>query len=100
MLVYTETKTVIYKLSLSNFEFTLCLIDGFDMGNELLLFPMSLRVEKNSIERSKDGYFVDFIFSKRSGDEKYNVLEFADNSKRIPNSIYNMLDKRFINKDK
>ncbi len=96
VLVYTKTKTVLYKLSLSNFEFTLCLIDGIDKDDKMLLFPMSLRAEKNSVERSKDGYFVDFIFSKRYGDEKYNILEFKTISKKIPNSVYDMIDKEII----
>ena len=46
VLIYTETKTVIYKLSVSNFDFTLCLVDRFDKNEEMLLFPKSLRVEK------------------------------------------------------
>lgn len=96
VLVFTETKTVLYKLSLSNFEFTLCLVDGFDEDEKMLLFPMSLRVEKNSLERSKDGYFVDFIFSKRPSDEKYNTLEFKRGSNKIPDSVCGLIDEKFF----
>ena len=86
VLIYIETKTVIYKLSVSNFDFTLCLVDGFDKNEEL----------KNSLKRSKDGYFVDFILSKRAGKDKYKFLEYKDSFKILPNFICEKIDKDIL----
>lgn len=62
-----QTVTIIYKLSVTNLEFTLGLTENIDAnGNKIndFFLPMSLRVEDSSVEKSYDGEIVDFIFSK------------------------------------
>ena len=51
---------------------------------------------KNSLKRSKDDYFVDFILSKRAGKDKYKILEYKDSSKILSNSIYVKIDKDIL----
>ena len=62
-----QTVTIIYKLSVTNLEFTLGLTENIDdKGNKIndFFLPMSLRVEDSSVEKSNDGKVVDFIFSR------------------------------------
>ena len=56
-----QTVTIIYKLSVTNLEFTLGLTENIDVnGNKIndFFLPMSLRVEDTSVEKSKDGEIV------------------------------------------
>ena len=60
-----KTITIIYKLSITNSKFTLCLTENIDKnGNKInnLYLPMSLPVKGKSIENSKEVKNVDFIF--------------------------------------
>jgi hypothetical protein len=62
-----QTVTIIYKVSVTNLEFTLGLTENIDVnGNKIndFFLPMSLRVEDSSVEKSKDGEIVDFISPK------------------------------------
>ena len=93
-----KTKTIIYKLSVTNLEFTLGLTENIDKQgkriNEYFL-PMSLRVRDASIEKSKDGDIVDFIFCKDASLEKYNQLLVKDENKNIPETIRHLIVDSF-----
>ena len=93
-----KTKTIIYKLSVTNLEFTLGLTENIDKQgkriNEYFL-PMSLRVRDASIEKSKDGDIVDFIFCKDASLEKYNQLLVKDENKSIPETIRHLIVDSF-----
>lgn len=85
-----QTVTVIYKLSVTNLEFTLGLIENTDdKGKKIndFFLPMSLRVEDSSVEKSNDGEIVDFIFSKDASVAKYDALLVEDKHKLIPESV-------------
>lgn len=72
-----QTVTIIYKLSVTNLEFTLGLTENTDeKGNKIndFFLPMSLRVEATSVENSNDGEIVDFIFSKDASVAKYDTM--------------------------
>lgn len=93
--------TIVYKLSVTNLEFTLGLTENVDDSgkkiNEFFL-PMSLRVEDSSVEKSKDGDIVDFIFSKDASVAKYDSILFEDKHKAIPESIKHLISDSFYNK--
>ena len=59
---------------------------------------MSLCVEDSSVEKSKDGDIVDFIFSKDASVVKYDSILFEDEHKAIPESIKHLISDRFYNK--
>lgn len=93
-----KTATVIFKISVSNLEFTLGLIENVDNYGKRIndyFLPMSLRVEDSSIEKSNDGEIVDFIFSKEASNSKYRTMVVKDNKKCIPKSICHLIDERF-----
>lgn len=93
-----ETLTITYKISLTNFEFTLGLTENTDADSDKvsdLFFPMSLRVKDFSVEKSNSGEIVDFIFSKDASVEKYDVLLVKDERKQIPETIRNKIDEKF-----
>ncbi len=93
-----KTLTVVYKLSVTNLEFTLGLTENIDSsGNKINEFflPMSLRVEDKSVEKSSDGEVVDFIFSKDASVQRYNILLVGDKSKIIPDSIKHLISDSF-----
>lgn len=95
-----QTVTIIYKLSVTNLEFTLGLTENIDAnGNKIndFFLPMSLRVEDSSIEKSYDGEIVDFIFSKDASVAKYNILLVEDKYKSIPKSICHLISDSFYN---
>lgn len=96
-----QTVTIIYKLSVTNLEFTLGLTENVDdSGNKIndFFLPMSLRVEDSSVEKSKDGDIVDFIFSKDASVAKYDSILFEDKHKAIPESIKHLIGDSFYNK--
>lgn len=93
-----QTVTIMYKLSVTNLEFTLGLTENLDnYGKKIndFFLPMSLRVEDSSVAKSADGDIVDFIFVKDASKAKYNDLVFADEHKSIPNSVSYLIDKKF-----
>ena len=96
-----QTVTIIYKLSVTNLEFTLGLTENVDdSGNKIndFFLPMSLRVEGSSVEKSKDGDIVDFIFSKDASVAKYDSILFEDKHKAIPESIKHLISDSLYNK--
>lgn len=95
-----QTVTIVYKLSVTNLEFTLGLTENIDdKGNKINEFfvPMSLRVEDSSVEKSSDGEIVDFIFSKDASLARYDTLLVEDKNKIIPESIKHLISDKFYN---
>ena len=94
-----QTVKITYKLSVTNLEFTLGLTENSDKnGNRVnnLFFPMSLRVEDSSVEKSADGEIVDFIFSKDASVAKYDTMLVKDDKKTIPTIVQSLLSDEFI----
>ena len=92
-----QTVTIIYKLSVTNLEFTLGLTENTDAnGNKIndFFLPMSLRVEDTSVEKSNDGEIVDFIFSKDASVAKYDTLLVEDKNKMIPGNIKHLISEK------
>lgn len=97
-----QTVTIIYKLSVTNLEFTLGLIENRDNhGNKIndFFLPMSLRVEDSSVEKSNDGDIVDFIFMKDASMTKYDVALVEDKHKCIPECVKHLISDSFYNND-
>ena len=95
-----QTVTIIYKLSVTNFEFTLGLTENTDdRGKKVndFFLPMSLRVDDTSVEKSNGGEIVDFIFSKDASLAKYDMLLAKDKLKSIPESIKRLINEEFYN---
>lgn len=93
-----RTLTIVYKLSVTNLEFTLGLTENTDdKGNKIndFFLPMSLRVEDSSVEKSNDGEVVDFIFSRDASVSRYEILLVKDESKNIPNCIKHLIKENF-----
>ena len=93
-----QTVTIMYKLSVTNLEFTLGLTENLDNYGKKIndyFLPMSLRVEDSSVEKSTDGDIVDFIFAKDASKVKYSDLIVEDESKNIPNSVRHLIDDSF-----
>lgn len=93
-----KTVTITYKISLTNFEFTLGLTENINAdGNKVndLFLPMSLRVKDSSVERSKSGEVVDFIFEKDASAAKYGELLVEDKRKLFPETIRYKIDEKF-----
>ena len=93
-----RTLTIVYKLSVTNLEFTLGLTENTDdKGNKIndFFLPMSLRVEDSSVEKSNDGEVVDFIFSRDASVSMYETLLVKDESKNIPNCIKHLIKENF-----
>ena len=93
-----RTLTNVYKLSVTNLEFTLGLMENTDdKGNKIndFFLPMSLRVEDSSVEKSNDGEVVDFIFSRDASVSRYETLLVKDESKNIPNCIKHLIKENF-----
>ena len=89
-----QTLTIVYKLSVTNLEFTLGLTENVDSeGKKInnLLLPMSLRVEDSSVEKSGGGEVVDFIYSKDASLRLYDKVLVSDDGKAIPEIIKPML---------
>lgn len=93
-----ETLTVTYKLSLTNLEFTLGLVEDMsEFGNKKNYFlPMSLRVKDSAVEKSKEGDIVDFIFAKEASHMKYDLILVSDENKKIPNTVKHLLSAELI----
>ena len=89
-----QTVTIIYKLSVTNLEFTLGLTENVDnQGKKIndFFLPMSLRVEDTSVEKSNDGEIVDFIFSKDASKTKYDSILVEDKHKIIPDCVKHLV---------
>ncbi len=93
-----QTVTIIYKLSVTNLEFTLGLTENVDnQGKKIndFFLPMSLRVEDTSVEKSNDGEIVDFIFSKDASKTKYDSILVEDKHKIIPDCVKHLINDSF-----
>lgn len=93
-----QTVTILYKLGITNIEFTLGLTENLDNYGKKIndyFLPMSLRVEDSSVEKSTDGDIVDFIFAKDASKAKYGDLVVKDESKNIPDSVRHLIDDSF-----
>lgn len=93
-----QTVTIIYKLSVTNLEFTLGLTENVDnQGKKIndFFLPMSLRVEDTSVEKSNDGEIVDFIFLKDASKTKYDSILVEDKHKIIPDSVKHLISDSF-----
>ena len=93
-----QTVTIMYKLSVTNLEFTLGLTENLDNYGKKIndyFLPMSLRVEDSSVEKSTDGDILDFIFAKDASKAKYGDLVVKDESKNIPDSVRHLIDDSF-----
>ncbi len=97
-----KTVTIVYKISVTNLEFTLGLTENIDNeGNQIndFFLPRSLRVEDTSVERSNDGEVVDFIFAKDASIASYDILLVEDKNKIIPECIKPLISEEFYNKE-
>lgn len=95
-----QTVTVMYKISVTNLEFTLGLTENLDtQGKKVndLFLPMSLRVEDSSVEKSAGGDIVDFILVKNASNAKYRDIVVKDESKNIPDSVRHLIDEDKLN---
>lgn len=93
-----RTVTIIYKLSVTNLEFTLGLTENTDNGGNKIndfFLPRSLRVKDSAIEKSNDGDIVDFIFMKDASMNKYDVVLVEDKRKCIPECIKHLISDCF-----
>ncbi len=93
-----QTVTILYKLSVTNLEFTLGLTENLDNNGKKVddfFLPMSLRVEDSSVKKSAAGDVVDFIFEKDASKAKYSNLVVKDDSKNIPFTVRHLIDKVF-----
>lgn len=93
-----QTVTIIYKLSVTNLEFTLGLTENIDSQGKKVndfFLPMSLRVEDSSVEKSDDGEIVDFIFTKDASVAKYDSMLVEDKHKCIPECIKHLISDNF-----
>lgn len=93
-----QTLTIIYKLSVTNLEFTLGLTENTDSQGKKVndfFLPMSLRVEDSSVEKSNDGEVVDFIFMKDASLVKYDTILVEDKHKCIPECVKHLISDSF-----
>lgn len=93
-----QTVTIIYKLSITNLEFTLGLTKNINANGKRIndfFLPMSLRVQDSSVEKSNGGEIVDFIFSKDASMSKYDNLLVKDEHKVIPESVRHFIKDSF-----
>ena len=96
-----QTVTIIYKLSVTNLEFTLGLTENVDnQGKKIndFFLSMQLRVEDTSVEKSNDGEIVDFIFSKDASKTKYDSILVEDKHKIIPECVKQLVSDSFYKK--
>lgn len=97
-----QTVSIIYKLSVTNLEFTLGLTENVDKQGKKInnfLLPMSLRVEDTSVEKSNGGEIVDFIFSKDASKTMYDSLLVKDKHKTIPECVKQLICDSFFVKE-
>ncbi|WP_026658432.1 hypothetical protein [Butyrivibrio sp. AC2005] len=89
---------ITYKLSVTNLEFTLGLVQQTDNNGNIMpnrFIPMTLRVEDSSVNKSGGGEIIDFIFSKDASKSVYDTLSVRDERKDIPKCIRALLIKDF-----
>ena len=95
-----HTVTLTYTIGVTNLAFTLGLTANIDSDGKKIndyYLPRTLRVKDKSVDMSRDGDIVDFIFVKDASTSIYTELAFRDESKAIPESISKMIDSSFYN---
>ncbi|MDE7313950.1 MAG: hypothetical protein K2N87_20400 [Eubacterium sp.] len=103
ILYHMKTLTFVYKIGVTNLEFTLGLTEHIDKTGkkaDSLYLPRTLRVHDHSVERSSDPMddIVDFIFRKDASSDKYTDLMIADKSKQIPDPVHSLLEPDIFSK--
>lgn len=97
-----QTVTIVYKLSLTNLEFTLGLTEHLNNEGKKVndfFLPRSLRVEDSSIEKSGAGEIIDFIFAKDASKSLYDTILVKDTGKEIPDNIKRLLDCQLLREE-
>ena len=56
-------------------------------------------MKDTSVEKSKDGEIVDFIFSKDASVAKYDTLLVEDKNKVIPDVIKHLINKKLYSRE-
>lgn len=94
-----HTVSFTYRIGLTNLNFTLCLTEDSNISGQTLsayYVPRSFRVKDKSIENSRNGEFVDFIFEKSAADAIYDKLNYADPEKKIPMCLKGKISDKFF----
>jgi hypothetical protein len=94
-----STITMMYKLGITNLEFTLGLTENVgSQGNKIndYFLPRTLRVKDKAVDISQDGDIVDFIFVRDASKNTYEDILFQDVSKEIPDSISHLISPGFF----
>ena len=94
-----ETASVVYKVGISNLEFTLCLTENRDSNGEKIneyFLPMSLRAGRNSTKNGDDYGEVDFIFQKDASLGKYTTLLVKNENKEVPECVHHLLQGNLL----
>ncbi|SFA84072.1 PBECR4 domain-containing protein [Selenomonas ruminantium] len=92
-----NTLTFTYKIGVTNLQFTLGLTENVDCNGKKInnwLLPRTLRPKDNSIAKSNDGEFVDYILSKSATKEKYDCICYQDSDKAFPQELLFMVDEK------
>ena len=96
VLIDFQTNTVVYKLGITDLNFTIGLVENTDKNtgekiNDWML-PMTLRVKDKSIEKSKNAETIDFIFSKDArNDTVYTTVCYAEKGVAMPETIRHLI---------
>lgn len=96
-----NTATLIYKLGITNLEFTVGLTENLDFnGNKVndWLIPRTLRVKDKAIDAAKDAEFVDFIFSKKATEDQYDTVCYAASDAALPECVKPLLTDNLLSK--
>lgn len=91
-----NTRTITYKLGITNFSFTIGLSEHLDNnGNKLnnWYIPQTLRVNDRAVENSLSAEFADFIFCKSAVDNKYKIVTYLDEGKVLPDEVMQFLSQ-------
>lgn len=96
MLKDLETVTITYKIGITNLKFTLGLVNRDDTSN--IFIPQTLRINDDTIEKSKDAEFIDFVLVKDGSSGKYTDISYADKSKSFPEHMLCFLSKKLKQK--
>lgn len=92
------TDTQFYEIGITELHFTLCFKNFINNSNFYTV--CSHRIENMSasiVEKSKNAYFVDYIFSKNASDDKYNHVVFGSLENIKSKIILNMISNELIN---
>ena len=94
-----HTVTITYKLGLTNLEFTVGLTEHITSNDNKVsnwLIPRTLRIKDKAIETARDADFIDFIFSKRVTETKYDTIRYATPDVSLPDVVVPMLEETIL----